>query len=291
MPSSLFQRALDSLPEGERLELEGWIDWAHAHSGRSAAEPTDGAQVVANLQSESHLVGDGAFGHSNELTGFLQSCAVGMAAVDPDARHQSYTETCQRFAGRGMRIPAAHLPGELLRYVSSEKLAADLVERMLGKRARAAFSAGALATEAASARLRDRWDSTRLDPSDRLGRSAKVFATFEHSGGAPRHDATALSQALALSCWQWTGRGPELLVELTYPSERVSDPRFPTVAEAEWTHLFRPASEEPPRADRPASCCGWTEPLGGQPAQPEIVHDNAPLAVAHKPPRFLSGKR
>jgi len=292
MSSDLFNRALDSLTESDRLAFGQWESWARAHTGMSAAGPTDGARIVANVQAESHLVGDEDFGNSRELSRFLESCSTRMArAADPGTKHQAYVDVCQEFAGRGLRIPDEHLPAEFLRYVSSEKLAANLVERMLGKRARDAFSARALATEVASARLRDRWDSTRLEPSDQLGRGAKVFATFEHPGGAPRHDATALSQALSLSCWQWTGRGPEILVELTYPSNRVSDPRFPTVAEAEWTHQFRPAPEAPPNAGHPASCCGWTAPLGGHPAQPELVHDNAPLAVVSKPPMFLKGSR
>jgi hypothetical protein len=99
----------------------------------------------------------------------------------------------------------------------------------------------------------------------------------------------SLCQALSHPFLQRPGWKPEILVELIYPSDRVSDTRFPTVAEAGWTHLFRPAPEMPPHADRPDSCCGWTAPLGGHPAQPELVHANAPLAVVSQPPRFLKG--
>jgi hypothetical protein len=114
-----------------------------------------------------------------------------------------------------------------------------------------------------------------------------VFATFEHPAGAPRDDATALSRALALPVWQRPRTEPEILVELSYPTAAVQDHRFATVADVHWGPLFRPSPEEAPEPARPASGCGWTEPLGAYPPQPEIVHRNAPLQVLSGAPRFV----
>jgi hypothetical protein len=180
MPSDLFQRALDSLAEEDRRAFERWQSWAQVYTGRSATDPTDGAQVVANVQTESHLVGDEDFGDPSELARFLQNCAHQMSrASDLDGKHQAYLDVCQELAGRGLRMPREHLPDELLRYVPSETLAENLVERMLGKRARAEVRA--MAAEVTSARLRAHWDPAKLEPTDRLGLKAEVFATFEHS--------------------------------------------------------------------------------------------------------------
>lgn len=187
----------------------------------------------------------------------------------------------------GLRVLRDHLPDSLLRYTGSRTLAAKLIERMLGKRARDAFDREALPPEMAFTRLRDRWAPPRLDAADRLHRDDKVFATFEHPDGAPRDDATALSRALALPFWPGPRTKQEILFELSYPTDAVDGLRFPTVADAGWIHLFRPAAEEVPDGDRPATCCGWTEPLGPYPPQPEIIHDNAPLQVLSGPPRFV----
>jgi hypothetical protein len=130
-------------------------------------------------------------------------------------------------------------------------------------------------------------DRSRLEPNDRLHRDSEVFATFEHEAGAPRHDAAELSRALALPLWQSPRTGMEILFELSYATDDVEDHRFPTVADARWLHLFRPAPEQEPDGTVHASCYGWTEPLGPYPAQPEIVHDNAPLQVLSGPPRFV----
>jgi hypothetical protein len=138
-------------------------------------------------------------------------------------------------------------------------------------------------------RLQARWSPDRLTAGERLGRRPDdaVFATFDHEAGAPRHDPLALSQALALPLWSRPRLGDEILVELDYPTDAVAHHRFPTVADAGWGHLFAPASETAPDDGTPATCCGWTEPLYGQIAQPEIVHDNAPLQILDVPPRLV----
>jgi hypothetical protein len=288
MPSDLYRQALASLSEEDKEAFGRWLEWLEGHTGLPPDAPTDGAQVLANLQAEAHLVGDGAFGDPAKLADLLRRCAACPSASPPEERHHSYEVVCREFVGLGLRILRTHLPDSLLRYTPSRTLAATLVQRMLGKLARDAFDREALPPEIAFTRVRDRWSTTRLDAADRLGRKGddKVFATFEHPEGAPRHDATAMSRALALPLWQWPHSRLELL-ELAYPTDAVEGYRFPTIADAGWVHLFRPAPEEAPDSERPASCCGWTEPLGAYPPQPEIVHDNASLAVLSGPPRFV----
>ena len=288
MPSNLFTQALGSLTEEEREAFGRWEELVRDHSGFPPDQPTKGARILENFREEAHLVGDGSFGDPSEMTAFLRRCISGLdLSAEPAARHKSYEDTCQEFAGRGLRVSREHLPEGLLRYSESQTLAATLVQRMLGKRARDAFDLKTLPPEMAFARLRSRWRVSHLDPKDRLGRGKEVFATFEHPSGAPREDAEALSRALALPLWQRRREDLTILIELTYPTDAVEDHRFPTVADSGWIQYFRPAPEEVPNGERPDSCCGWTEPLGSYPKQPEIIHDNAPLQVLSEPPRLV----
>jgi hypothetical protein len=286
MSSDLYRQALDSLSDRERAAFGRWAAWLRAHAISPPAAAMKGAKILKNLEAEAHLVGDGPFGEPTAYAKVLRRCAS-LDASPAAERHRGYDEVCQEFEGQGLKIPREHLPDGLLRYSSSRGLASTLIQRMLGIRARDSFDREALPPENAFVRLRDRWASSRLAATDRLGRRAKVFATFECPSGAPRDDATALSRALALPLWQGPRTKQEILFELSYPTDAVTNHRFPTVADAGWLYLFQPAPEEAPQKSRPGSCCGWTKPLGGHPAQPEIVHDNASLQVLSEPPRFV----
>jgi hypothetical protein len=287
VPSNLYRQALGSLSDDERTAFTSWTSWLEAHTSSSPDGVRNGAKVLENLQTEAHLVGDGVFGDPSELAELLRCCASRLAPLPLPERPAGYDGVCQEFGGRGLRVPREHLPDGLLRYSRSRRSAADLIERMLGKRARDAFDRDALPPETLFSRLRSRWAASRLAPTDRLGRGEEVFATFDHLAGAPRDDAEALSRALSLPLWQGPRSGIEILVEMSYPTDAVADHRFPTVADAGWIHLFRPAPEEEPDSGRPETCCGWTEPLGPYPPQPEIVHDNAELRILSEPPRFV----
>jgi hypothetical protein len=287
MPSNLYRQALDSLSNDERTALESCLTWLGTHSGSLPDDPTDGARILANLQEEAHLVGDRDFGDASELADFLRLCAARFAACTPEERHRAFEEICDEFALRGLRVLREHLPDTLLRYVASRAVAANLIERMLGRFGRDDFDSGRLPPDILFTRLRRLWTPARLSTADRLAGRNKVFATFEHPAGAPRDDAKALSQALALSFWQNPRGGMELLVELTYPTDAVQNHRFPTIADAGWGCFFHPSPEEPPDGAKSSSCCGWSEPLGPHPPQPEIVHDNAPLQVLSHPPRLV----
>jgi len=78
-----------------------------------------------------------------------------------------------------------------------------------------------------------------------------------------------------------------ILVELAYPRDAVHGHRFPTVADAELTHQFRPAREVAPDATKKGTLTGWTKPTGSWPKQPEVAHENAPLSVLSRAPRFV----
>ena len=205
----------------------------------------------------------------------------------PEERHRAFEDVCDEFVLRGLQVLREHLPDALLRYVASRAVAANLIERMLGRRGRIHFDSGSLPPETLFARLRQLWRPARLRTTDRLAGGKKVFATFDHPEGAPREEAKGLSQALSLSFWQNPRREMELLVEFAYPTDAVQNHRFPTVANAGWGCLFRPAPEETPDGTRLSTCFGWTEPLGAHPPQPEIVHDNAQLQVLSHPPRLV----
>jgi hypothetical protein len=287
VPSNLYRQALGSLSDDERTAFASWTSWLEAHTSSSPDGVRNGAKILENLQEEAHLVGDRSFGDPSELAELLRCCASRLDPLPLPERPTGYDGVCQEYGGRGLRVPREHLPDGLLRYTSSRSLASDLIERMLGKRARDAFDRGALPPEALFARLRSRWAESRLATTNRLGRGDEVFATFEHPAGAPRDDAEALSRPLALPMWQGPRSKIEILVEMSYPTDAVMDYRFPTAADAGWLHLFRPAPEEEPDDARPETCCGWTAPLGAYPPQPEIVHKNAGLQVLSEPPRFV----
>jgi hypothetical protein len=244
--------------------------------------------LAANLRNESHLVGDGAFGDTNKLASFLKELGKRHArAKSMLAREKRYNSTCRKFELKGLAIPRPHLPDALLRYSTSRTLAAKIVERLLGKAARWAFDNGTMTPEDAFARLVPAWASSRLTPKDRLSRGTGVFATFDHAAGAPRGDARAMSEALALPVAAAGLRRDEILYEFAYATDSVDNHRFPTVADAGRSHLFEPAPEVEPEPANAATWWGWTRPLGARPPQPEIVHANESLRILKSPPRFV----
>jgi len=243
--------------------------------------------VLENLQAEAHLVGNREFGDPLELAAFLRRCAARFtAASDPAEQHRCYEEACKEFSGRGLRVLREHLPERLLRYSTSRTLLGLLAEQLVGEPASIDLRLGFLSPEKACDLLAAAWDSSRLSKGE-LGVTPQVFATFEHPGATSRDDALAMSQALALPFWERPRTSEEILFELAYPTDSVDGPRFPTVAEAGWSSLFQPAEELPPETEEPRSCCGWTRPLGPHSAQPEIVHDNASVAVMSSSPRWI----
>jgi hypothetical protein len=276
--SRLYDSAVSSLDLPEREALA-------AVEGRlGAARSPAGTRLVENLHSEAHMVGDEGYGHAAELTSFLRALAAGQPESGDSAA--GYERCCGSHELRGLRVPLAHLPPRLLRYTTSRSLAGALIEKVVGKSARADFDDD-LFVEDLLVEMAASWDPASLSGVD-LHWRAVVFATFDHPGGAPRSDARGLAEALALPFWAGPRAGDELLIELGYPAAAVSETRFPTIADAGLMHLFRPAPEMAPRAGQRATWCGWTEPAGGvHPPQPELVHANAPVAILDQPPRFV----
>lgn len=177
MPSTLYRQALGSLSDDEKTILESWTSWLASYTSSSPDASRDGARILANFEAEAHLVGDNNFGDPAELIGLLRCCASRLASLPPPERPAGYGAVCQEFGGRGLRIPREHLPDGLLRYTSSRTLAAEIIEHVLGKRARDAFDRESLPPETLFARLKSRWAVARLIPTDRLGRGNEVFAT------------------------------------------------------------------------------------------------------------------
>jgi hypothetical protein len=279
MPSRLFDEAVASMESDERRAFEQF----ERRLAKTMVPPGD--RLVENLRSESHLVGDGDFGESAELSSFLRTCG---AKHDPSAEAAAcYEATCRGHELRGLGIPLDHLPPRLLRYSRSRTLAGKMIEKILGKRARGDFD-NDLFVEDTLAELAAAWYPGALVDSQ-LGAegTALVFATFEHTASAPRDDPRALTQALALNFWGSPRTRDELVIELSYPTRSITNTRFPTVADVGLSHLFRPAPEVPPSAGKKNTWYGWTEPLGGQPPQPELVHANAPVSVLDRSPRFV----
>jgi hypothetical protein len=277
MPSRIFRTAVSLLDPAERSGLEALLAELEA-----TGLPSD-RQLMVNLRSEAHLVGDEAFGHAAELASFLRACGSGLAS--PGEARGWYEQSCADHQMRGLRISASRLPTGLLRYTTSRHFASTLIEQVLGTRARFDFD-NDFRTDDLFVELAASWDSVRLAGVS-LGRSVAVFATFEHSAGAPRNDARALSEALALPFWGENRTSEAILIELSYPTGAVNETRFATVADAGLMHLFRPAPEVEPSSSAPSTWHGWTEPIGPHPPQPEVVHTNVSATILDRPPRFV----
>jgi hypothetical protein len=284
MPSKLYASARGALGAADKKSLAAFDAWLKRVHASSSGSPVDGRQLSENLKAEAHFTGAAGFGDATEMTGFLTRCAQGHRGTKGvKARVGGYQGTCDAHAAKGLAIPVAHLPARLLRYSTSRYGVAVLVERVLGKAARLDFDAGRLSPDDAFERIASRWRASSVTPAEKLGGGPVVWATFRHRKGTPRYDAKGMADALALP-----QRSPgTILYELSYATDKVEGHRFPTVADAGPIHLFRPAREVPPDPNRRRTCWGWTGPLGGWPAQPEIVHTNASLQVLRRAPRFV----
>ncbi|MBW8875455.1 MAG: hypothetical protein JF614_10880 [Acidobacteria bacterium] len=271
--SDLYQRAVASLLEEERESLTVLETWLPD-------------RLPENLRSESHLLGDRPWGDPAELAKFLRCCSREHAKVETDEeRRTGYQGSCTSFEGKGLPIERDRLPDRLLRYSRSDTVTRALIKKALGRQAKGSLNRELISIDEALAGLSTfSWDPRRMGEEDRLGRGKMVFATFEHPAGAPRDSAQGMAEALALP------RGPlkdEFLLEFSYPTDSVTNHRFPTVAEAGWVPEFQPALEVRPDPARPDTCWGQTRPRGSSTPQPELVHGNASLRVLDRPPRFL----
>jgi hypothetical protein len=282
VPSNLYQSALASLDKAESSSLKDFEQWIAGYVKDDLGRMIEGKGILANIREESHLLGRGAFGECAELAAFLNRCALGFPGVATDEdRYSEYESACSAHEGRGMPVERTRLPDNLLRYSKSHRAVLDLVETFLGQSARLDFERGTYRPEEAFAELATQWDSARA--LGRLAAGAIAFATFEHNGGAPRDDAQALAQALALP----VRSSDKILIEYSYPTDSVGNHRFPTVADVGWMHEFQPAPELAPDSSRPETQVGWTRPIGGGVSQPELVHGNEALHVLDRPPRLV----
>ena len=195
MPSQLYENARASFEDGDSDRLTAFETWL----GTVSAADFNGGKLLANIQKESHLVGEAELANPDELSAFLRRCAILHArAKSLTQQLKNYSAACSSHELRGLKIPRTHVPGILLRYSMSTELVTRIVERVLGKATRRAFDEGDVSPEDAFARLASAWVKTKMTDSEMLGRGGAVFATFEHAAGAPRGDATAMADALAL---------------------------------------------------------------------------------------------
>jgi hypothetical protein len=286
--SRLYRAARSRLSPRELKSVNAFEQWLGKYTVHTSAPSIFGAPIRSNLGREAHLTGDKSFGSPDEFANFLKRCGSGHSlARSTPRRHTNYQDACREFELRGLRIVRLHLPNRLLRYTENRSVLALLAERILGRAARAAFDLGIVSAEDTVRGLELSWDSAKLEPVDMLTRGSRVFATFEHTGGAQPNDAVELSKALALSIWTRPKTGDEFLLEISYPTDSVDDYRFPTVADAGWGSLFCPAPERRPDFRRERTLWGWTCPLDQKLSQPEIVHANASLRVLDRAPRFV----
>lgn len=281
MSSKLYKKATVLLTPPQRSAFGDFIDWL----GNYASPAVRGAKLKKNLENESHLTGNEAFGDERVLAGFLAKCGSTYrnAATDQD-KADRYARVCNAHQGEGLRIPADRLPDSLQRYSVSKKLFMALVEYILGDAAKKDVDDGNLSVSEAFRLLAADWNSAHL-PGEKLGGGRHVFATFGASQTIPA-GARALLEALASPVLLPPSKDV-ILFELEYAADSVTDHRFPTVADAELVHFFEPAQERKPVPSKPDTCYGWTKPVGSQDPQPEIVHKNAFVWILNQSPKFI----
>lgn len=276
MPSRLYQSASSLLSDAAQADLAASETWLSSHAV--------GVQLLDNLKKEAHLVGDDPFGDPSVYSTFFVAWSSQhiLAASDSD-RRSSYCGACSVHELRGSRIPPEVLPFILVRYLTSRTVLRRMIERMLGEDAVVDFDAGEIDLEDVFERLEMYWDPSRFQATDRLGKGEGVFATFGRQPGNARQTVEALAHPVLVSPLS----GEEFLFLLRYRSSDVEDHRIPTVADAAWFPLFEPAPDVPPDPRVFDSCFGWTKPLGGQRAQPELVHRNSSLKIVSEAPSFV----
>jgi hypothetical protein len=278
MASNLYTQARASLGDPTPLqESEAWL-----------AAQIDGNRLLSNLRKEAHLVGAAAFGDVQAFAGFLQLWVSFHIAAATDAeRRDGYERACKAHEMHGSRVDPTVRPARLLRYLTSRTVLATIISRVLGRDAKVDFNNGDMSVADAFSRLEARWSNARFQDDDRLGRGDTIFATFEHSRGAPRDNATEMVKALALPAVVASRVGDDFLYEFSYLSKLLGNLCIPTVADAGWFPLFEPAPEVRPDPVRPETCCGWTKPVGPQQPQPEVVHANAPMELLMGAPQLI----
>jgi len=183
----------------------------------------------------------------------------------------------------GLAIDPTWLPDQLQRYVLSKEAALRVIAGILGEVARADVESGLYSLSDAFADVARHW-AVRIGTSSLqlCGPGSDVWASCQLGQTVPG-GARDLTDALALPA---RGMPGEPVVKLEYPTNQVAGHRFPTVADAKW-YPFTPAPEVPPDPDDPRTCCGWTGARNGQENQPELLHDNADMAILNGPPSLI----
>jgi hypothetical protein len=283
MESNLYEQARASLGATDK----NLLDRFEKALDTIGVSKVDGPQLVKNLRAEARLMRDADVPDSTAYADFLRMC-VRIDASSPTSVLAGLAAACQAFEGQGAPIRRECLADVLFRYSVNRRIVSAMVERVLGVSARIAFDDGSASPAQVFADLARYWSNDTAGPDERLGTGTHVFATFnDGESAAPRHDALAMAEALALPILLSDSHREVFLYELTYATDAVSNCRYPTVADAGTIHLFEPCPDIPPHAPHPRGCYGRTRPLGGHPSQPELLHDNHSLSIVNGPPRFV----
>jgi hypothetical protein len=248
-----------------------------------------GVKLLLNVENEAHLIGDRSFGDPETFRRFLGAWISGHSPTASDRdRRDSYCGVCNDYQLQGSRIPAEVLPGNLVRYVASNRsFLRIMIEKVLGEDAVIDFDAGDLSVGGAFFRLELFWDTSVFRSEDGVGRGKGVFATFNSLTAPLPDDATEILEALAHPVLVSSLSEENFLFRFSYSSRDVHEPRIPTVADAGWFHFFEPSQDVEPDPAVSATCFGWTKPFGRQQPQPELVHHNVSMQVVKKAPELI----
>jgi hypothetical protein len=279
LASRLYEDARSTLPSSIRQGLDDLLSWMRS----SLYIDRDYAPKVAwNIENENHYVGDlQPFDHS-EYAIFLERSSAA-AALPEDERHDTYEAACRTSAGKGRPADRSRMPNDIYRYVMTGAVRSWGMR--IGMPAAWLVIVDTQPFTAFETLLQHLDAHPHLYAECRLARDdSRPWASFNDPDNPlsddVRTDATLMAGHLGLRV---RGRGRAVLIELAYAKIAMHGSRHPTVADAAWEHRFRSA---PPR-----SPWGLTAADGRYVPQPEVVHENASLAILRRRPRFLGRVR
>jgi hypothetical protein len=294
MPSTLYRQARALLAKRSSVDADALSEfetWLNQSLEVASPWSATGEPLAKNLHIEAHLCGDMPYGDPDELTDFLQHCAVSFrSSLNEDDRVRMFVETCRLFARKGVRISTDYLPIFLTRIICHDKLklVEIALERMVGLVHATQFRNGQISILEAAKMLADNWDASGFEDDDKLGRDLMVFASPTRGSFGSGMGPLEVAQSLGLPCAFGDGLPrTRHVLQCDYHTVAVVNHRFPTIADASRFPGFGPAPETPPLKADQASCSGWTRPLGSMKQQPEIVHDNASLMILRSPLAYL----
>jgi hypothetical protein len=263
LPMSLFPDARANLSEGDRGTLHQW------ETAASKIQPA-GPNVVANVKSESHLVGNPPDEGSSALQALLLGIVTRLAT---DGAKRAFEHAATDFVLEGRLLAAK--PKTLYRFLPIDRFGESVArandETPIWDRDRDSYITDLL----------ENWQTLGREKLSRtmLAGARRVFVTFETPNGKVVSEvlgsAREIMDALGVGI-----QAEKDVIGLRYPPPADAPLKYPTVADGGWSEYFGVC--------KPTDAHGWTRPISSPGAKgwPEAVHHNRRAdLVADRPSR------